>query len=357
MLDTIAMAKRLNGEYKTAFEKIEIYGLAEGGAVENHEEKMMEIFDILLEAQNENKPIEKIVGKDLEIFCKNFFEEKVVEENNKILVYIFRVMMCSFTYGILDILINLDGLNRKTDIYPLLGGVLMGGLILIIKKYLVKKSLKNKKVSPTNYSLILMIMCWMAYPISFRFFQGLIKVSTFGLLVISGVYIIFYVGYYYIWNKKIFKTITVRNMKKEKNKEMRKFNEEIRIAETKEDMVNRLVKRYKKINIKNNKKGKPEITFKQFSENTRKKYQENIVINIICIVISIVLILYQSVPKIKENLIGGIIYLFILSIATIFIYKEVVKITKEVSGVTLEILNECEEQGIDINEYVERLKK
>ena len=120
-------------------------------------------------------------------------------------------------------------------------------------------------------------------------------------------------------------------------------------------MVNRLVKRYK-IKEKNNKKGKSDITFEQFSEKTRKKYQENIVIKIICIAISILLILNQSVPQIKDNLIGGIIYLNILSIVTIFIYRGVSKITKEVLDVTLEILNECEEQGIDIIEYAERFK-
>ena len=44
-------------------------------------EKIMNLYDLLLQAQEENKPVEKIIGNNLEAFCKEYFAP--IEEAKK----------------------------------------------------------------------------------------------------------------------------------------------------------------------------------------------------------------------------------------------------------------------------------
>ena len=76
MLDTISMAQQLSGEYRKVFEKADMYSMISDETSENVDDKMMYLYDILLEAEKENRPIQKIIGDDVEAFCNAFFEEE-----------------------------------------------------------------------------------------------------------------------------------------------------------------------------------------------------------------------------------------------------------------------------------------
>ena len=71
MLDTISMAEKLQGDYRLVFEKADMYSTVSGSGDQNIEDdRLMNLFDLLIEAQHEGKPVEKIVGNDIEAFCK-----------------------------------------------------------------------------------------------------------------------------------------------------------------------------------------------------------------------------------------------------------------------------------------------
>ena len=77
MLDTIAMAAQLDGEYKTVFEKADMYGMLENGGDESViDDKMMNLFDLLMQAQTDKMPVSKVIGEDIEEFCKSYFKEE-----------------------------------------------------------------------------------------------------------------------------------------------------------------------------------------------------------------------------------------------------------------------------------------
>ena len=103
MLDTISMADQLTGNYKTVFEKADMYCLIEAGSTEEAEEKIMNLYDLLLQAQEENKPVEKIIGNNLEAFCKEYFAP-IEEAKKKWYVFlteglyrIFKIITCSLS--------------------------------------------------------------------------------------------------------------------------------------------------------------------------------------------------------------------------------------------------------------------
>ncbi len=71
----ISMKDKLSGSYLESFDFIEHYGELHLVTDEIMAEKMMDLMDLMLEAQENEMPVEKVVGNDLEYFCKNYFSD------------------------------------------------------------------------------------------------------------------------------------------------------------------------------------------------------------------------------------------------------------------------------------------
>ncbi|MBQ7953177.1 MAG: DUF1048 domain-containing protein, partial [Clostridia bacterium] len=60
------------GEYRETFDKIDMYVGAKQLRENTKEELMSNLLDIFLSAQEEGRPVEKLTGKNIEKFCKEF---------------------------------------------------------------------------------------------------------------------------------------------------------------------------------------------------------------------------------------------------------------------------------------------
>ena len=92
------------GAYKDAFERVEIYAMATNMSEAVIDEMLMNLLDSLLNAQKKGKPVEKIVGNDIEQFCKDYFQEYGMKE--RLLESAksnYRFAWCVFIFEMLDI--------------------------------------------------------------------------------------------------------------------------------------------------------------------------------------------------------------------------------------------------------------
>lgn len=72
MKDSYAFYKdKLSGEYKEVFDKTEMYVLSQNADNDTTEERLCELLDVFLSAEESGKPVEKIVGNDFEGFCRS----------------------------------------------------------------------------------------------------------------------------------------------------------------------------------------------------------------------------------------------------------------------------------------------
>ena len=69
------MEQQLNGEYRDAFTAVITYGTLKNYSDEIMTERIAELFDTLLTAQTNGKPVGKIIGHNTERFCREFFED------------------------------------------------------------------------------------------------------------------------------------------------------------------------------------------------------------------------------------------------------------------------------------------
>ena len=80
--------KLLDGEYKEKFQEIDIYISSSGFKVGNVEDIMNDILDLFISAQEENKPIENIIGNDIKEFCDQVIDSRKLTISEMILSYL-----------------------------------------------------------------------------------------------------------------------------------------------------------------------------------------------------------------------------------------------------------------------------
>ena len=121
-MDYSYMTEQLRDEYQEVFEKTELYGVISEVNTEVQDELMINLFDLLLTAQTEGKPVEKIVGSDMERFCKEYFQNYNWKKRMKYFpVEIYRFMRAVFILELIDLFLleeNMDLLHAQSDITP-----------------------------------------------------------------------------------------------------------------------------------------------------------------------------------------------------------------------------------------------
>ena len=69
------MQEQLSGPYREVFAAAKGYGVMTNAAPELLTDRLTELYDLLLTAQAEGCAVQRVVGKDTEVFCKEFFAE------------------------------------------------------------------------------------------------------------------------------------------------------------------------------------------------------------------------------------------------------------------------------------------
>lgn len=363
MLDTISMAEQLSGEYRKVFEKADMYSMISDGASETTDEKMMDLYDILLEAQTENKPIQKIIGEDVETFCKEFFaEEKKEQIGIQIGKQIYYVMRAVLVFSVLDILFLEEGRNMMTvqsNVVPLICGILDGLILCIIFKYALKPVIfKNKKINPILLSFIIIVL--FIIPIIGTVMligKASITVNSVSLMILSGIYVAGYLGVRSVWRYKKYGRITkMDRVEKELKKE---FNAEVSDKSLVKMMSEGMVKRFERINKKRRKKGKEELTYAEFADKLYKESENSLIADKVCIVLFAVIELVPTVSiMLNDGTLEGIIFGSITGILNALLYYFLIyKSNRNNVRLTRYILQQCEEENITIQQYVERNKE
>ncbi len=365
MLDTLSMAEQLRGEYREAFEKADVYSTMETGADAVSEDKLMELYDSLTEAQKDGVPVEKIIGKDMEAFCKMFFEEE--EEPVKPLVkftmeiYFIARIMAVFT--ILDILLREEGTDWRTmdsNLLPFLGGVGVGFILSLFFEYALKPMIfKNKKMKPIAYYGIIVGSYVGSIILAVVLVGDLnIGIRSLWLLISCVIYIVVYLIVRSIWRYQKYGTIkNIHKESKEDKKIKKEFNKELNEKSTEHIVVEALSKRYSKICKKKAKKNQ-EYTYEEFDEKVRKEESRMKIVDKFMVLLYIAIVLVPTVDSIiNESVIDGLILGAILAVLEFAIYRFFSKASKEGSDARLGVLDQCKEQGITIVEYVEKMEQ
>lgn len=86
----------LAGEYFEAYQQVEKYARTYGFAGKKYDDAMQNLLDVLYTAQQNNRPVETIIGYDMERFTKNYFSEYSIKDYVKNCFLLFNINMIIF---------------------------------------------------------------------------------------------------------------------------------------------------------------------------------------------------------------------------------------------------------------------
>lgn len=190
---------RLKGEYKSTFSDIETFGWTVD--IDNilFEEKMGELLDVFISAQNEEKDIESIIGNDVNIFCNNFFDEiPKISMVREFFDSIKRVAWCILVIDIIDILVCIGSEEAAVSDIGSLFFIFFGSYVLSrllemgVRKLLYRKVRMNYRkrriiVVVTNIILIVLLII-----VALKFLDGLLSIPSIVEVLVLSVYLIIY---------------------------------------------------------------------------------------------------------------------------------------------------------------------
>lgn len=369
MLDTITMATQLKGEYKEAFERADMYGTFQSGDDENiNDDKMMNLYDLLLQAQADGVPASKIVGDDIEEFCKDYFRVEKEKRWVSVANAIYRICWWAFILGLLEVFLpeeeGVQVLQLTVNIAPILLGFVMGVVFIPLPFALLKKTIfKSKKIKPIvmYLTMILLFVISVIGTLALQMHMGWeyrIKVGT--LLLLTGVYLAVYIVVRAVYRYrdhgsfgKFSKEETLR--RKEEKKEKADFNKDLgkrNVAQTAKDMK----VRYKRLNRKHQKKYNEPLSLEKFGEKLRKEKADIHKHKIFYIILDVVLLLGPVVAGFWNDgfagMLDGIMYAVMMCVVFFFIYRFQCwtdKIVDEAMDEQLIVIDLCLKHGLDLD--------
>lgn len=279
MIDYNVMAQKLHGEYRTVFEKAELYSDMNGVHETIKEDRLMNLLDLLMTAEADGKPASDIIGTNVETFCKDYFADYDISAKiSKIPEKIYDIAKALLFILLLDIFF-LDHptdslLQMHSDILPMICGLLIGLFIAILFKYLIGPVIFRSKKIPSMAFYILFIIIFITSTIAgVGFISGQeIQLPTLPFLASSIAYIVIY-----LLVRSIIRYRNTGSIRKPKPLSDPEYELSIKNLtaldnDTENAVQKSLVKRFQRINRRRIKRGTPALTTQQYID---KIYRED----------------------------------------------------------------------------------
>lgn len=346
---------QLKGEYLAACDKVELYADLKHIDWEVQSEKLMDLLDLLLQAQYEGKPVSDIVGTDLDRFCKNYFAD--YSAGDRLREFLKRIKRIAWMLFILEGLWMFASLGEAdfhfftntTDISGYVGGLLMGGVVLEFVNALLRLCLFRVKRFTVNMNLFLETVTLIGGLILiFRFWgDRKIYILTWPLLLGSGAYLL---GYYTLqWYRRYQTTGSIKEVKSDYEIS---FGEMVKVEYDQnfgEEMVKALAKRFRRMNRRRKRRGKAEYTSEEFFEKLKR---EDAISRRAVPAIFIGVVVCSTIFTAQDSTLWDtVIWFAIISVCEFVVYRFYSKIEKSGVRERNAIWQECRKRDMTLLEY------
>jgi len=356
------LKKKLNGDYLDRFNYIERFGSRLQIPQEILAEKMMDLIDLMLQAQENETPVENITGKNTDTFCQNFYSD--ITETDKIkkpFLSFMSIVFLTFTISLLCIM-NDPGKERyfnfkdNTFLSSIFAGAYIASvtgfisdiITLMTGSYSEPKKIRKIHTAHLIFTLILTVII-----ISFAAAKDLIIIfPASGALIVSAVFLIFYYSASLIVRYK-----TTGSLRKNKNEYMMSFGK-FAEAESEEQSLKQYKKvveihaqKYKRSALRYMKKRGKKLT----TEMHFKKLNRISVISLLTGALSgmIISIGILSIKKLLtfDSPADQIFFYSIMCVMFTGIIFLILSLTKPVRKTMDRILAECRKLNVEVDEY------
>lgn len=361
-MNTTLMAERLEGDYRQVFERAELYCCTMGIAAEVENDKMMNLFDVLLTAQSNGKPVEKIVGKDIKRFCECYFEDYSIKERICHLpCQIYRGAWVVFIFSILELLFESDfdqglfqGVYYRTDILPYVIGISWGLLFSVVARFCMSPLVfRFPKIAPIKFyvSYLVMFVATVFVVVAWEdTIKATIMIPILPVIAVCGAYI---AAYWVIRAYGRYQEYGSIRRKKEQD-DIRQEDSPKFLLELGES----LIKKFHRKNRRRVRRGKEEWTPEEFMDYlSRQDAKEIMVWRIMAVFYAAIVV----VPVAGSIIYDGIEDALILGAVLVAILVPIYQLCKKISAFGVrcrkKIMQECRSRGENLLQYVAYLRE
>lgn len=193
------MKSQFTGAYREAFDGAYKYILTQSFPAAYSDEKMAELYDLLLTAQEEGKPAENIVGEDITAFCKEYFSDYVPDRRFRSFLGNLFAVSCMLVLGSLfDWLCAEEQLpltQFRLNASPVLVGLGSGFVLTALFRLIQPLVMKTKKISAGGWAVIYLAVFVLTIIVCTMLLGGTeLSVPGCPVLICAGAYALFYLA-------------------------------------------------------------------------------------------------------------------------------------------------------------------
>lgn len=343
------MKSQFTGDYRAAFDGAHKYTLTQDFPSSYSDDKMAELYDLLLTAQEEGKPAEKLVGKDIEAFCKEFFSDfQPVNRLFRMLKSLFAVACVLFIFGIAEWLCAdevLPFMQFRMNCSPILCGVASGAVISLLFRAVQPIVMKTRKISAGGWAVIFLVVLIGCISAATALMHGMeLSVPGAPLLIGAAVYMLLYLSAAAVIRRRSTGSII---RKKQDNPYKDSYYQNLQDKDIRQLIEKGWLRRYRRLA----KRGK--TTAETFCEEIARLDKINRVMDKVYTVFIIVIDLIATAGVAKNNTLPDTLVFFGFTSLLLFLgWKLVRKADSENAAQRASILADCEASGQSLPEFL-----
>lgn len=355
----VTIYEKLQGEYKDAFERIEMYSLMERIDETHREDLLMNLLDLLLSAQADKKPVEKVIGTDVRQFCESYFGDYLV--TGKFFDLLNTIYRCAWIGLIMEsifMFVDADGHNNALMMTSDLTGYFtgFGGAIIFSAIFLIigKPLIFHKRKIPAALFYAIDIIGSLAISFGLLWWmddQSVPMPYWLSLSLFAGYILVF------IMVRAISRYREYGSIRKRREPGEQSFWKEIN-QQVDNELPMALEKRFQKINRRRERRGKALMGEQEYLKKIRRNAERSSRYGypISIATLSLILLYIIILNYIDQGLGDTLLFAIILLVCEIPAFA-IMRAGNSGDKKRIEIVEHCEQHGITLSDYVKELSQ
>ncbi len=346
------MESQLSGSYREVFAKTALYACTKNIATEESDERMADLYELLLTAQEEKKPVEKLVGKDIEKFCKDYFEDYTWKERLKLIPKdLFRMSVILLVLELFELWAakgTADSVfSIQTDPSGYLFGLGIGVFFTMLCNTVFSPLvLKSKKIKPGVWYFLMLLALVLLFIGGMTLASSVeMSVPVMALILISGGYAALYLIVRSIWRYRNFGTI--RNTRKQLAQDS--YYKNLQDKDLENAYLEGLQMRWKRYERKKKMTAEEFLPFMLKEEKLMEKTEW--IYTAIAVVIGLCSII--GVAMDGSGVLDVLTFTLFISVVEFVIWRAIIRSDRKGAALRRRIFKECEDSGKTLPDYID----
>ncbi len=356
-MDYNVMETQLKGEYREVFSKAVLYASLKNISAQAAEEKLCDLYDLLLTAQSEEKPARKLVGKDINGFCREYFADFTIADRlSTIPASLYRVAWFVLVLETIALLAGGTGeagfFAAKADYSGVGVGIAAAALMYIVSEVvlapLFARGKSGKGVGGWYWLLAIMFAAFIG--VGMKLTEGLsLMLPMWPFVLGSAGYILLYTIARAVYRYKTYGTLRDERRLMEQDS----YYKNLQDRDLEKILLTGWQKRFQRLE----KRGK--TTRETYLDKLLKEEELGRKIIILALPIGLAVVTLVDVVEraMESSLQDALAFALFMAVTEFFICRWIIRGEKKQSALRMKHLNACRERSVTLPDYIEETLK